>query len=203
MQIIEIAKNKEYVMKVFQVLFFGLLMGFLFFFISHIKSPYDFHTKVTTTLYDEIDNKDDIIIIRGTNVKEDIDKMAKFVYADIFNWLPILPSGKYSFISDGVRWIFVSNSEMSGQHISDLHEIFASKFPKGIVRSREMPNGEIVEDIVEDEQGVSKKSEKIRGFDVIISKHFDTSEAFITAQKENIFLFGNDISLSRRAIYAF
>jgi hypothetical protein len=203
MQIIQMVKIKEYGMKTFQVVIFGLLMGFLFFFISNIKSPYDFHTKVVTTLYDEIDNKESLIIVRGTNVKEDIESMAKFVSIDIFNWLPLLPSGPYSFVLDDKSWIFICDSELSDKHIEDLHNAFASKFPRGVIRKRDMPNGSSREDIVEDKQGSAKESKKVRGFDVLISTHLSTNDEFVTGKREKVFLFGNDISLSRRAIYAF
>jgi len=37
----------------------------------------------------------------------------------------------------------------------------------------------------------------------LISTHLSTNDEFVTGKREKVFLFGNDISLSRRAIYAF
>lgn len=92
-------------------------------------------------------------------------------------------------------WVVSLSSldQKEGENISSLlHVLFAARFPAMEVRTRTMPSGAVVRDIVSTMVPVRGIEETIDGFTVRQSTHQETGELFLSASKGNALLFGND-----------
>ncbi len=79
--------------------------------------------------------------------------------------------------------------------IDRLHAAFAERFPHAKVRTRTVPSGKMVEDLVFDEQSVLLTTESWRGVRIKRSTHVESGESFLTVDSRGILAIANDREL--------
>jgi hypothetical protein len=86
------------------------------------------------------------------------------------------------------------------KHLNKLHSGFASVFPLGVIRTRELPSGKVFKDIVPDTEGVVLDEWKESGFRASSSNHMVSGNRLIHAIKGNLLIVSNNEDLLRSAI---
>ncbi|HLC76467.1 MAG TPA: hypothetical protein VJB82_05135 [Candidatus Peribacterales bacterium] len=88
--------------------------------------------------------------------------------------------------------------------IQKLHRGFADRFSLGEIRTRTLPGGTVMQDIIASDSVVLSESEKWREFTILRSTHQNTGESFLTAEGQGITVFANNrevlVSLLRNGL---
>lgn len=134
-----------------------------------------------------------------------IDSLVTGFFSSDIAYAPLLTSFgdvPFSFLvqgeSDGsYEWGFAiaSNSVDGSILIPQLHRSFESRFPHAVERTRNLPSGKVMRDIVSSDVAVRSESEEWHEFTIIRSTHEDSNTSFLTAEGHGMIVFANNREL--------
>ena len=124
--------------------------------------------------------------------------------ADLSAILSTLPPSSYSVILQKkedapLEWLFnltISQEESETEDLlRTLREGFSSRFTNTKVRTRELPSGREVQDVIEDEVGITDISSIERRFFIRTLRHEESGESFYAAKRGGRLLLSNSEEL--------
>lgn len=94
-----------------------------------------------------------------------------------------------------LAWLFSAQSDVPEDFANNLHHSFLSQFPAVGIRTRTVPSGKTVEDVVYDENALVSTDERWHGYLIRRSTHAESGMSFLTAEQNGDIFLSNDRSL--------
>ncbi len=94
-----------------------------------------------------------------------------------------------------LAWLFSARLSVPGDFAENLHDSFLSQFPAASIRTRTVPSGKTVEDVIFDEDALISTEERWHGYIIRRSTHAESGRSFLTAEKSGEILLSNDRSV--------
>lgn len=94
-----------------------------------------------------------------------------------------------------LAWFFSGQPDVSENLAENLHDSFLSQFPAASIRTRTVPSGKTVEDVIFDQDAFISAEERWHGYLIRRSTHVESAESFLTAEKNGEILLSNDRSV--------
>lgn len=91
-----------------------------------------------------------------------------------------------------LAWLFSSTVMNPSVLSQNLHHSFLADFPAVSIRTRTVPSGKIVEDVIFDDTALISTEERSYGYTIRRSTHVESGASFLTAEKNGEILLSND-----------
>lgn len=94
-----------------------------------------------------------------------------------------------------IAWLFSARLDVPPDLSRNLHDSFLSRFPSAVIRTRVVPSGKKVEDVVFDESVLISLEERSYGYAIRRSTHVESGASFLSAEKDGEIFLSNNRSL--------
>ena len=94
-----------------------------------------------------------------------------------------------------LAWLFSAGLDVHEDLAENLHDSFHSQFPAASIRTRTVPSGKTVEDVIFDGEALVSTEESWHGYRIRRSTHAESGMSFLTAEKNGEILLSNDRSV--------